>query len=63
MPSECKVGTWVEMPNKEVNELRVRLGMSKIAFTRRTQQEKLDMGRRKRQQQHTQRRASKKRRF
>ncbi|GLQ30772.1 23S rRNA pseudouridine(2605) synthase RluB [Litoribrevibacter albus] len=63
MPSECKVGTWVEMPNKEVNELRTRLGMSKIAFTRRTQQEKLDMGRRKRQQQHTQRRVAKKRRF
>lgn len=63
MPSECKVGTWVEMPNKEVNELRSRLGMSKIAFSRRTQQEKLDMGRRKRQQQTTQRRATKKKRF
>jgi len=63
MPSECKVGTWVEMPNKEVNELRSRLGMSKIAFSRRTQQEKLDMGRRKRQQQTTQRRVTKKKRF
>ncbi|MFC3153402.1 23S rRNA pseudouridine(2605) synthase RluB [Litoribrevibacter euphylliae] len=63
MPSECKVGTWVEMPNKEVNELRARLGMSKIAFTRRTQQEKLEMGRRKRQQKQAQRRTPKRKRF
>ena len=57
LPSECKVGTWVEMPNKEINDIRARLGLKKIAFSRRTEQQKLDMGRKKRQQQSTQRRS------
>ena len=60
LPSSCKIGTWEEMPNKEVNDLRVRLGLKKIAFVRRTLDEKLDMDRRKRQQKHTQRRTSRK---
>lgn len=60
LPSECKVGTWVEMPNKEVNDVRSRLGLSKIAFARRTQDERMEMDRRKRQQKNTQRRTAKK---